>query len=211
MILRTFSLTFVILISALGCGSGSGRSAPNVPAPVGPVIVQKGVQELQGRWRSVCTQGKLDALTIKVGFGVTQVTEIEVSEDQIIETTFITSGSCEGSDIEIRSSGVYSSAATPRSEVKAIDFVYAGYRVNPLTEFGVRVLKLNKFCGIAEWTIGGVREIAISDKKSCLPKPITRTVFALEGERLYFGLEREAPPALSRATELRRDWYFARQ
>lgn len=198
---------FVLMHTNCGSESQNTSAVPPPPAPEPPP--PKGEIELQGVWRSRCMPGKLEGLVAIVNIGITQVSELTINGDQVSEKTIITSGSCSKADIEITSSGTYASGPTAKKGVKTIDMKFGKFRVKPVTEFGMRVLNLSAFCDINDWKIGVVREVGVQeDAQFCLRKPQVQTVFSVENNRLYFGIEREVSETGERSVSLRRDWYF---
>lgn len=203
------ALMAAFILVHTNCGSESQNSSAVPPPPAATPQPLKGEKELQGVWRSKCRPGKLEGLIALVNIGITQVSELTINGDEVTERSIVTSGSCSKPDIEIISTGTYTTGPTVKAGIKTIDMKLGKFKVKPVTEFGMRILNLSAFCDIKNWKIGVVREINVEEEKEfCLPKPRVQTVYSVERNRLYFGIERVPADEEERKVQLRRDWYF---
>ncbi|MES2854874.1 MAG: hypothetical protein V4692_03370, partial [Bdellovibrionota bacterium] len=50
---------------------------------------------VQGSWRSNCVEGSSAALVGQADIGVTQYSHLSISEGEVVETSFVTSSSCD--------------------------------------------------------------------------------------------------------------------
>jgi hypothetical protein len=178
----------------------------------------KAVDEFQGVWQSNCVKGQLArTLTAPVKFGVTQVTQLEIQGTKLTEISSITSGDCEGGDVEVIAEGEFErlkSAESPPVDSAAItelDLNILTYHVKPVTEFGVRVMNLRKWCGISDWIINHERDVtAFVGTQDCFSLRSLNTVYSIEDGRLFFGDRESVRPGAERSKALQKDLFFVR-
>jgi hypothetical protein len=168
------------------------------------------VDELQGHWQSNCLEGQYNALTAKSALGITQKSLLFVDGKTATEVTTISSLKCDGADIEATVNGTFNRSSASSPELKAIDIKMDHYKAKPLTEFGVRVMNLAKWCGISDWAIGQERDVTNQvAKEKCFDTHSISTVYSVAGENLYFGkIGKMTSAAADRPTELQKNFYF---
>jgi hypothetical protein len=171
------------------------------------------VDELHGAWQSNCVKGQLSrTLTAPVKFGVTQYTQLHVKNGKFTETARVTSGECDSSDVEVTVSGELAKSKSPESPMTDLDLRIDSYRVRPITEFGVRVMNLRRWCGMSNWILNDEREVTLlAGGKDCFPllRQLS-TVYSIEDGKLYFGDRSSTRPEAERPKSLQRDFYFTR-
>jgi hypothetical protein len=178
----------------------------------------KPVDEFQGVWQSNCVKGQLArTLTAPVKFGVTQVTQLEIQGTRLTEISTVTSGECEGGDVEVIAEGEFErlKSAELTSDTSPalteLDLRIVSYHVRPVTEFGVRVMNLRNWCGISDWMIDHERDVTGRvGTKDCFSLRSLNTVYSIEDGRLYFGDRESVRPGAERSKSLQKDLFFVR-
>jgi hypothetical protein len=178
----------------------------------------KPVDQFQGLWQSNCVKGQLArTLTAPVKFGVTQVTQLEIHGTKLTEISSITSGECDGGDVEVIAEGEFErlksaeGTAIENPAITELDLRIVSYHVRPVTEFGVRVMNLRNWCGISDWTIDHERNVTGRvGTKDCFSLRSLNTVYSIEEGRLYFGDRESMRPGAERSKALQKDLFFVR-
>lgn len=198
----------VMTISA-GLLSSCARDGARGPAGGnGPLDLPVNVTELQGSWRSNCSDAKL--------WGITQSTDLQVNGNAVtIVDRMSRNGRCSDNIVEVTYQGSY-----VRSGVEAggIDLQPTSVRVKPLTDEGVRLLKVLHWCKIEDWAVGQERDVTEATRSGseieqrCFSKvPSTSyQIFAIDAGSLYFTRDTTAVSASKRPAQVDKDVVFTR-
>jgi hypothetical protein len=199
-------LSYANLLVTLSCspGEGGGNNVANESGTSQPLQAP----ELQGVWESNCFDA--DA------FGLTESARVTFDRNRVIRLSRVSSsGSCEGTAVEIMQEGVFAKGAEISPSVPAIDLQITSIRIKPISADGVAILRLGAFCGISDWQEGVEREVtALTGKEKCFPKVPTTifNVYTIESGRLYFGdTPKDMTDILNRPVALNREIAYVRR
>jgi hypothetical protein len=146
---------------------------------------QEASKGLQGRWRAHCVEGASAALLGQADLGVTQTAALSIGEKSVGEVSYIGGAKCSEKDIRVNAGGTYTSSTGSTGIPNSIDVDKISYKVKPLTEFGVRVLNVAKWCGVTNWMIGEERDVTVdAGKAKCFSSRSSHTTIGLDGDRL---------------------------
>lgn len=173
---------------------------PEAPAP-GPA------DELQGLWESNCTDAEI--------FGITENSSLKVEGLQMTRLSrFHSNGSCTATAVEVEQVATFEKKEPITPNGFQVDILIAKISIRPVTDLGVQILKLTKFCDISDWTLNQTRDVTEkTGSERCFPKvPSTLfQIYAVDGNRLFFGKTNADPlTAEQRPTELDTESFFAR-
>lgn len=205
--------TLALIVFSLAACQKSVNEQRTVEIPPAPTPLP---DELLGQWKSNCVEGQNLALTAKSTIGITQSSVITIDEKTVTELASISSRKCEDRDIEITSiSTLARRPLSTASDRKEISLSGASYKIKPVSEFGVRVLNIAKWCGIDDWTLAQERDVSAQiGKDKCVSSArAIDTVYAVSGANLYFGNlngHETQPSSAEKSMELRKDFYFTR-
>lgn len=177
----------------------------NQPEPV-PVATPHPAADIMAQWESNCMDADL--------FGLSMNSRLEMMGEKISKLTrYHTNGGCAATGIEITQAGSFAKGAEVSPGVVSIDFHVAEATVKPVSNTGVDILKLSRFCGISDWQLNKARDITTTGGERCIPKlPVTIfDIYSLEGNKLYFGRGDNLTNASKRPKELNRDLIYSRQ
>ncbi|HVK61523.1 MAG TPA: hypothetical protein VM432_08235 [Bdellovibrionales bacterium] len=133
---------------AAGCAKQEEKEAPYIG--------------VQGSWQSNCVSGESAALLGPSDLGITQHSELKITKAEVIETSYVSSSECDGKDIEVISTGRYHAVGN------GLQIEDITYHVKPLTEFGLRVLRIAQWCGISDWSLKESRDVTSeAGKEKC--------------------------------------------
>lgn len=194
----------VVMVSACGKNNEAEHQEP----PADPKV--EALDTMIGQWQSNCTEGQAYSLTSKSNVGITQRSKLEVFDKTLTETTIISASPCDTSDIEVTSVSSYELDTTSRPEVMSLPLKIKTYQVKPVTEFGVRVLNLAKWCGIEDWTLEQSRDVTSSaGKDNCFKDKSISAVMMNDGGRLYFG-RADQLNSTGQIPDYRKNFYYTR-
>lgn len=216
---RSLAVSLLALAVSLGggCGKEKGESPANAvenppietvePPPEDTRAAEpSSLEGLQGQWESNCTDTVL--------FGLTENASLEVAGTQARKAkSFYSTGDCQNEAIRVEQRARLSDLGEATTGITNLDVTVEHIRVTPVSETGVAILRLSNFCGIADWKLNEFREIAPEvDSSRCFPKIPTKIfdIYAIEGEKVYFGNDDDMARTASRPTQLYRDRFFSR-
>lgn len=205
-------MKFKLAAASLAMVLASACAKENQQQEPGPVIQETPVRsELLGTWQSNCIEGQNYALTSKADLGITQRSQITVDDSKITEVSTVSSLSCDSKDIEITSIGARDSQPAQGEGIHALSAKVASYHVKPLSEFGVRVLNLSKWCGFDDWAVDQDKDVTSAiGKDKCFTIKAVNTVYSIEGSNLYFGNTNQVSSSSDTPTDLKKTFYFTR-
>lgn len=170
-----------------------------------------------GTWNSNCVEGKYLALLATGEVGITQRTTLVVDKETMSEISTISRAGCSESDISVTVDTSLKREATEKPGIKSFDAKVPGYRVKPLTTFGVKVLNLSEWCGIKDWAIGQERDVLATvgedspRGRKCFKSRQIATIYAADSRNLYFGQAAEVFGSSSENDlRLKQAFYFTR-
>lgn len=150
------SILFATFSAAMSVAIATGCAKKQDDGPV----------SLEGEWQSACKAGAYSAIAGQAPLGITQNSKVAIGAGTIEETSIISSLGCDGKDIQITTKAIYTAVAS-ESEGQQLQMSALRYLVKPLSEYGIRVLNLAKWCGISDWQIDQEREVRATSAEKC--------------------------------------------
>ncbi|HVK59902.1 MAG TPA: hypothetical protein VM432_00055 [Bdellovibrionales bacterium] len=149
-----------------------------------PRVESRSDKKLQGQWVSSCADAMM--------FGNSQRSEIKISEDSIIRTTFVsTSGNCGDTSVEVLQVGSLELGETNRLGARKVDIGVRTVSVRPVSELGVSILNAGTgFCGYKNWRVGVEKNVTrATGNERCYEKTpkLFYDIYSLEDDKLFFG------------------------
>lgn len=187
---------------------GTDSGADTTPTPAVEESREDGpAEDLQGLWESSCTDAQM--------FGITENSSLKVEGLNMYRMSrFHSNGSCSDTAVEVEQWAAFEKKDAIAPSGFQIDIMISKISIRPVTELGVQILKLTKFCDISDWTLNQTRDVTDqTGSERCFPKvPSTLyQIYAIDANRLYFGKSAVDPltPEL-RPVELDTESFFAK-
>lgn len=205
---RGAHLLLCLAMALVSCGKDDNGSSNPTPAAPAPPPAQSQSAVLQGSWRTACRGRET--------LGASSAISGAFSGENVLRSlTIYDDPNCKAPAAIIEENGKFTTGASVRDDIYAIDFAIKSVRAEPLSPNGADTLNTIAFCGIRDWKAGVSRDITPMSADCWTETPRSNyDIYQRNGNTLTFGDYDEAHDGTApdkRPTELSQEAILTRQ